>query len=270
MVPMRDTTKQFPKNQAGGATHGYDDDQDALEGGVFQRDQSPQAYKYCPDLETRGDNDEDSEASFPSTAPSSTFSAPPPPPPTAMINCVYEFRCPFEFVGCELSYHSTQIDAYVSHTTTHFLDHRPPPKTVCIFCPQTFENPNDRVANWKERMHHIADHYRCLERFEYARPDFFVIEYMRGKNIISHEDYKWATRHGERHDCDGLVDFGYKTADNKRKEAKSLEERHDMEKEDRHRRRHIASKSKGEGKGLNRRSLPSVRTTCLFSLWTLR
>jgi hypothetical protein len=165
------------------------------------------------------------------------------------IDYGYEFCCPFEFVGCELSFHPTQIDAYISHTITHFFDHRPPPKTICIFCPQIFENPNDRVANWRERMRHIADHYRRLERFEHSGPDFFVIEYMRQKRIISGDDYKWATRHTERHDCDGLVDFGHKTAEMRRKEGKSIEEPYDLEKEDRHRRRYMSSKSKGkEGK----------------------
>jgi hypothetical protein len=81
------------------------------------------------------------------------------------------------------------------------------------------------------------------------RPDFFVIEYMWMKRIMSEEDYKWATRHSERHGCDGLVDFGYQTSDMKRKQAKALEQRHDLEKEDRHRRREGKGRGKGKGKG---------------------
>lgn len=196
-------------------------------------------------LSSIDDSNDRSDASFPSTAPSS---APSNRPPAAMnlTNYGYEFYCPFEFVGCQPSFHPTQIDAYISHTTTHFLNHRPPPKTVCSFCPQTFDNSNDRIANWKERMRHIANHYRRLEHFEHTKPDFFVIEYMRAKGIISSEDYKLATRHTERRYCDGLVDFGHKTSDMKRREARSLEERHDMQKDDRHRRRHMASKGKGK------------------------
>ena len=115
-----------------------------------------------------------------------------------VINDGLEFCCPFEFVGCSLNFHPTQIDAYISHTITHFFHYQPPPKTICIFCPRIFDNADDRVANWKERMRHITNHYRCLERFEHSGPDFFVIEYMRKKRIISEEDYKWATRHTER------------------------------------------------------------------------
>jgi len=82
-------------------------------------------------------------------------------------------------------------------------------------------------------MRHIADHYRRLERFEHSGPDFFVIEYMRQKRIIGVDDYKWAMRHTERHDCDSLVDFGHKIAEMRRKEGKSSEEPYDLEKEDR-------------------------------------
>lgn len=208
-----------------------------------------QKYR-CPSSVDESDDRSDASSQTTSTAPSSVPSTD--SVPIAAMNPIdygYEFCCPFEFVGCELSFHPTQIDAYISHTITHFFDHRPPPKTICIFCPQIFENPNDRVANWRERMRHIADHYRRLERFEHSGPDFFVIEYMRQKRIISGDDYKWATRHTERHDCDGLVDFGHKTAEMRRKEGKSIEEPYDLEKEDRHRRRYMSSKSKGkEGK----------------------
>jgi hypothetical protein len=223
------------------------------------------------DTETRADfkntspidyNDDRSDASFPSTTPSTTPSTAPSSAPSSastdrqqvainVINYGYEFHCPFGFVGCELRFDSTQTDAYISHTFTHFYDHRPPPKTVCIFCPQTFENRNDRVANWRERMCHIADHYRRLERIEHTRPDFFVIEYMRMKRIISHEDYKCATGHTERGDCDGPDNFGHKTSDMKRRDARSNEERHDMEKDDRYRQRHMASKGKRKDRRRN-------------------
>jgi hypothetical protein len=195
-------------------------------------------------------SDDRSDASFPSTAPSS---APSVREQAAMnvINYGYEFHCPFGFAGCELSFDPTQTDAYISHTVTHFFDHGPPPKAVCIFCPQTFVNRNDRVANWRECMRHIADHYRRLERVEHTRPDFFLIEYMRMKRIISQEDYKSATGHTERRYCDGLVDFGHKTSDMKRRDARSNEVRHDLEKDDRYRQRHIASKGKRKDRRRN-------------------
>jgi hypothetical protein len=197
------------------------------------------------------DSDDQSNASFPSSVTSSVPSLNPPQPVAPMnpINYGYEFRCEFEFVGCQLSFHPTQIDSYISHTTSHFVDHRPPPRTCCIFCDRRFENSHDPVASWRKRILHIADHQRHLARPEDMRPDFFVIEHMRKKGIITVEDYKWATRHTERPLCDGLVDRSYRTPEMKRKEERLTEERYDQEKEDRHRRRHISSKRKDKGKG---------------------
>jgi hypothetical protein len=196
------------------------------------------------------DSDDRSDASLHSTTPSSVSSSPPPPLATMNpTNYGYEFVCPFECVGCQLTFHPTEIDAFVSHSASHFLNHRPPPKTICVFCPQTFENSDNRVANWNRRMRHIADHYRRFEQYENSRPDFFVIEYMRKKHIISDEDYKWSTGHTERPDCDGLVEFGYKTEEAKRREARAQQEIHNLEKEDRHRKRHKYSKGMDKGKG---------------------
>ncbi|PMD23847.1 hypothetical protein NA56DRAFT_546385, partial [Hyaloscypha hepaticicola] len=161
------------------------------------------------------------------------------------MNYVPELRCEFEFVGCHLSFHPTQIEPYISHTVSHFLGHLPPLRTICIFCNRIFEDPNDPVANWTRRMRHIADHYRQSARFVHSRPDFLLINHMRSKRIMSSEDYKWATMHSERPHCDGLVDRSYRTPEMKRKEEKLIAEPHDLEKEARHRRRN-ASKAKGK------------------------
>jgi hypothetical protein len=82
------------------------------------------------------------------------------------------------------------------------------------------------------------------------RPDFFIIEYMKKKRLISAEDYKWATGGTERPVCDGLVDLGHKLPEVQRKEDRRREERHDLQKEDRQRRREKDSRGKGGGKGI--------------------
>jgi hypothetical protein len=195
------------------------------------------------------DSETQSNSSSPSTAPSSAPSLTPPPPPPAIhpMNHGSELRCEFEFIGCRLSFHSTQVELYVAHTASHFLGHLPPPKTICIFCNHIFENPNDPVANWTRRMRHIADHYRHSELFEHSRPDFLLIKHMRNKRIMASEDYKRVTKYSERPFCDGLVDRSYRTLEMKRKEERLIAEPNDLEKEDRHRRRH-ASKVKGKDK----------------------
>jgi hypothetical protein len=163
------------------------------------------------------------------------------------INYGYEYPCEFGFADCSLRFHPTQIDAWISHEASHFLEHRPPPKTCCIFCALVFENFADPHLSWRQRMAHIAVHFQNRARQEVVRPDFFIIDYMRKKRILSAEDYKWAIRHTERPPCDGLVDIGYKTPEMKRKEEKSRELRHNLEKQDRQRRRERDSKGKGKG-----------------------
>jgi hypothetical protein len=98
-------------------------------------------------------------------------------------------------------------------------------------------------------MRHIADHVQNFERPEATRPDFFVIEYMKKKRLLSTEDYKWAIQASERPSCDGLVDLGYKLPEVKRKEDRRSGQRYDLEKEDRQRRRERGSRGKGKGKG---------------------
>jgi hypothetical protein len=96
-------------------------------------------------------------------------------------------------------------------------------------------------------MFHVADHYRHHSEPEQARPDFWTIDYMLGKKLISEDNYRWALRHTERPSCDGLVPLGYETQEMKIKQERSLRELHDLGKEDRLRRR-IGQPIAGKGK----------------------
>ena len=149
----------------------------------------------------------------------------------------YEYLCEFAFLGCGLTFHPTQTDSYISHTASHFLSRRPPPKTICIFCNRIFENARDREGSWEQRIRHMADHFRngALERD--TRPDFHTIEYMGRKGILSREDYKSAKAFTERPVCDGLVDSEYRPLEMVWKAERRTAERHDQDKEDRYRKR---------------------------------
>jgi len=92
---------------------------------------------------------------------------------------------------------------------------------------------------------HIASHYHNLEPYEKSRPDFFLLDHLRGTNLLSEEDYKDAIGFSERPEVDGLVDYRYKTIEMKLKKERSGHEPHDLEKE----RRQIRNKRrKGKGK----------------------
>ncbi len=134
------------------------------------------------------------------------------------INYGYDLVCEFEFVGCSLSFHPAQIYSWISHNASHFCGHHPPSKTCCTFCDRVSESIDNPVSSWKQRMRHMADHFRNFERREDIRPDFFVIEYMQKKCLLSAEDYKYAIRRTERPSYDGLVGLGFKSSEFNRKE----------------------------------------------------
>jgi hypothetical protein len=197
-----------------------------------QRRRSPSPHSSTSSGSYSDDRSHASFASSASTAPSLN-----PPPPMNPINYGYEYPCSFGFAGCGMSYHPTRINDWISHEASHFLRHRPPPKACCTFCDRVFENHTDRELSWSQRMNHIAGHFQRFERQEHPRPDFFVIDYMLKKGLLTAEEHKALTRYTERPRCDGLVDIGYKTPEMRRKEEKSKEQRYDLEKEDRQRRR---------------------------------
>jgi hypothetical protein len=71
---------------------------------------------------------------------------------------------------------------------------------------------------------------------------------MSWNNLLSPEDYKWAIKHTERKDCDGLVPVGHKTKEMRRKEEKSHEQKHNLDLERRKMKREkVTSKGKERG-----------------------
>lgn len=82
-------------------------------------------------------------------------------------------------------------------------------------------------------MMHISEHYGNRALREFSRVDFFLIEYLRKKRLISVEDYKWAVRFTETPYCDGLVDLNYSTPVISTQRDKNLEQIVDLEKEER-------------------------------------
>jgi len=185
-----------------------------------------------------------SASTAPSTAPSGI---PPPPvlhiglpnstPTTPPPNPEHVLRCEFFVVGCEARFHPDNYHDYVLHSISHFQNHPPPTKSLCIFCDECdaeFENVRDPEAAWQERMAHISNHLQGQIRFAKMRPDFFVIDYMGDNKLLDPKDYTKYKRFTERsrpQRCPHLLPAGTKLEEVKRKEEKKMEERHDLEKE---------------------------------------
>lgn len=127
--------------------------------------------------------------------------------PQILWNSPYALPCEFGFIGCQVFFRPSDVEAWISHSISHFtaFDIRPPSKAICTFCDEAvFENKRDLESGWRERMNHIAGHFARLQSEEELRPDFGVIEHVR--KFISVEDYKRTQRYSERpRGCPGLV-----------------------------------------------------------------
>lgn len=210
-------------------------------------------------------------SSLPSTFPSlaTTIQAAPPPwqPPTlnqqlnaTPYNYGYVLPCEFDIMGgCTLRFHPTQFEAWITHTASHF-NGKLPPKAMCVFCDDnnsTFDDQKDLQLNWRKRMVHIGGHLQDLRPAESLRPDYFVLDHMRANGLVSVEDYNHAMTYTERPHCNGLVPLGYRTREMKCKIENGLREFHDLQKEDRHRRRLMR---KVQGKETEAKSLEPRET----------
>lgn len=82
-------------------------------------------------------------------------------------------------------------------------------------------------------MLHIKEHFAQRAGDARLRPDFWVIDHMRMNNLMTLEDYNQIMQYTERPKCTCLVPKGYQTDEMKRKVEKSLEQRHDLQKEKR-------------------------------------
>ena len=132
----------------------------------------------------------------------------PPPPAPLPYNLPYELVCEFGFMGCQLRFQPSDVEAWIRHSISHFTAFhiRPPPRAICTFCDESdgvFENKRDLESNWRKRMRHIAGHFARLQPQEQLRPDFGVVEHVR--KFISVEDYERAQRYSERpRGCPGM------------------------------------------------------------------
>jgi hypothetical protein len=178
----------------------------------------------------------------------------------------YDLPCEFGFIGCNLRFHPEHSEAWIDHTISHFSPGISPPlKSICIFCDTEFDctaSPLDARSIWRDRMLHISSHFEARVPSNYPRPDFFVIEHMHANGLISLADYTEAREYTERPHCDGLVPRDFQTEDMKRKKEKELQGVHDLDKEERTRRKETRHKGpRGKGKEEHEPSRKSTART---------
>jgi len=185
------------------------------------------------------------------------------PIPETRIRLNYILQCDFAMLNCSATFPAEETGNWIAHSLSHFeaLGVCPPPKSVCTFCDEipkaTFEY-SDPYAAWRCRLLHIKEeHLAEQDRYEDMRPDYFLLEYMKEKKLLKEEDFvdnmKYTERTGPQR-CTCLLRPGEKTKEMIQKDEKSLEEIHDLVKEERLRKKERRGNA---GRGIPR-PLPQV------------
>lgn len=172
---------------------------------------------------------------------------------THPYNYGYDLPCEFVFVGCQLRFHPTDFEAWISHAASH-LGGSFPTTVICTFCDtdEASWSNGDAAMNWRERMLHIGSHLETFASSETIRPDYFVIEHMREHGLISGEDYDHALKGTERPHCAYLYSLDYEPQDMEMRRERALQQPHNMRSEDKQRR-----KEKKNGKSKETYQTPS-------------
>jgi hypothetical protein len=180
------------------------------------------------------------------------------------LNYTYHLPCEFAILGCDLQFPPERFESWILHTLSHFgVNVKPPPKAICTFCDDrdgVFENYIDPLANWRQRMLHIGAHYAGGMQYEQLRPDYFVIDHMWQNGLPSPRDYAQAMEYTERKYIDGLVAVGHKTKEMRRKEERSLEDRHNLDREKRQMKREKGTGRARKGEGTLAKALKHSET----------
>ncbi|APA16203.1 hypothetical protein sscle_16g109730 [Sclerotinia sclerotiorum 1980 UF-70] len=155
-------------------------------------------------------------------------------PQATQINTNVVLPCEFIPINCEVSFHPDDFENWLAHSLTHFNNLPPPSKCFCIFCDEEFEE-DDPHDNWRRRMTHSRDH--LIDGETNIRPDFSILEYMWSNGLMSDADHALAKQYTERPLVHGLVRKGFVTPEAKYKQERESEVQHNLQKEERNRKR---------------------------------
>ncbi|TVY92688.1 hypothetical protein LAWI1_G001135 [Lachnellula willkommii] len=168
----------------------------------------------------------------------------------------YDLPCEFTYTGCNLRFYPGDFEAWISHSSSHFHGYPPPLRTICTCCDQEFDCsqiPGDAWRTWRDRMVHIGVHFRENRQtggeVNHGNPDFWTLEYMYTRHLISADDYTHATKYSQRPPCDNLHPLGYKTPEMLAREERNSYASYDLKKENRHRRKEDRGSGRHKAKG---------------------
>ncbi|PQE11478.1 hypothetical protein CJF30_00011083 [Rutstroemia sp. NJR-2017a BBW] len=148
----------------------------------------------------------------------------------------YLLQCDFRIADCFCVFLPTEFDAWYEHSLSHFGVVPPPPKCICIFCSEEFEDKLHPHDNWRRRMLHCYEHIKAGEN-SCPRPGFWLLEYLAETGLISAYDLARARKYTERPPVDGLVPHDFETDEARARNNRDKTIPIDIRKQERERRR---------------------------------
>ena len=104
-------------------------------------------------------------------------------------------------LDCRLEFDMNHQDSWIKHSLTHFKsihgDKVPPPITnKCCFCDKIVRG-NTGEESWEIKLKHIRDaHHVNGHRMAAARPDFELVRYLWGAEVIDNVKFRdWTAKH---------------------------------------------------------------------------
>lgn len=114
-------------------------------------------------------------------------------------------RLPCEFrvwSSCAARFALDQVEAWIDHAAVQHLDGLYPATSICWFCDEvSFTAPSrrrvDRSLAYRERMHHIAGHFRDGMTAAGMRPDFYFLDHVYDCGLIDEAAFERARQESE-------------------------------------------------------------------------
>lgn len=105
-----------------------------------------------------------------------------------------DLHCSFPILGCDETFHGSDILHWYTHSLSHFGSHHPPMETLCDFCDATVFKHDNPYTCWENRMLHVAHHYADGVSPDSRRPDFHLYKHLRETDNMSVPTYAMACR----------------------------------------------------------------------------
>ncbi|RSL45535.1 hypothetical protein CEP53_010740 [Fusarium sp. AF-6] len=132
-------------------------------------------------------------------------------PPTSLLVC--------EFVGfqaCDALFDPDDEETWISHIIHQHLNNILPRVSLCWFCNDVprfkavSKSREDREVCFRERMRHIASHFRNGCSMDEIRPDFFFLDHVHQNGLISEDMFQYAKRFHEVPQIPNLYPAGWR------------------------------------------------------------